>query len=116
MYDHFKREANRLKCDYWEIRIEKTNSTSFDLENGEFEIHKNYYEGLGIRVLNKGSWGFASVNQIDKSSFDEALKHALRLSKIKSRDKKEVYKYKKQKYKEKQNNKNIDINKWTKKL
>ncbi|MCC7552495.1 TldD/PmbA family protein [Candidatus Micrarchaeota archaeon] len=115
MYDYIIQKLDTIKCDYWDIRLEDTNTLSLNLENSEFKVQKNYYEGLGIRILNQGSWGFASINQLNKSSFDEALCHAIRLSKIKS-NKIQINKYKKQKYKDKRKDIEIDLEVWTNRL
>ncbi len=115
MYNYFIKELDKINCDYWDIRLEKTNSIGINLENGDIDIKNNYIEGTGVRILKNGSWGFASINKIDKSSFDEALKHTVKLAKIKS-NKIQIHKYKKQTYKEKQKLNTIDIHLWTKKL
>ncbi|MFA5382391.1 MAG: TldD/PmbA family protein [Candidatus Micrarchaeia archaeon] len=116
MYSYISKELEKIKCDYWDARIENANLLSLSIENSDLNINKNYFEGIGIRILNNGSWGFASINQTDKTSFDIALKNALRLSKIKSGNKIQIHAYKKQKYNEKRENNEVDLDKWTKKL
>lgn len=101
MYEFIQRRAGKEKYDYYDVRIEETNYIYFSIENGELEIRDNYIEGMGVRVLNKGSWGFASINEISKSGFEEIFLNAHRLSKIKLKEKTTLRKYKKQHFKEK---------------
>lgn len=115
MYDYFTKELNKVKCDYWDIRLETAHVFSLILENEELKAQDNYYEGIGIRILKEGSWGFSSINTLNKHSFGEALKHAIKLSKIKS-NKIKIHTSKKQKYQEKSRKNNIDFDKWTYKL
>ncbi|MDE1763963.1 MAG: TldD/PmbA family protein [Thaumarchaeota archaeon] len=55
---------------YCDVRAEKTASNGFLLENGQVEHFTFKTEnGLGIRVLADGAWGFCSVS--DPESIDE---------------------------------------------
>ncbi|HTF27810.1 MAG TPA: DNA gyrase modulator, partial [Flavitalea sp.] len=41
--------------------------------------------GMGIRVIANGSWGFASLNNLDKDSIAKAAAAAVRIAKVNSK-------------------------------
>src|SRR5690349_4569719 len=41
--------------------------------------------GMGIRVIANGSWGFASLNNLDKDSIAKAATAAVRIAKVNSK-------------------------------
>jgi len=46
-------------CQFCDVRAEKMSQDGITLENGEIEFSiSKRDEGLGIRVLNSGAWGF----------------------------------------------------------
>ena len=50
-------------CHYCDVRAEKISKNWLLIENGEVEHSISKFDnGLGIRVLNDGSWGFCSVS------------------------------------------------------
>jgi len=51
--------ALTLGCQYCDVRAENSTKQGFLIENSivEYSSTKNE-EGLGIRVLNEGAWGF----------------------------------------------------------
>ncbi|MDE1764914.1 MAG: TldD/PmbA family protein [Thaumarchaeota archaeon] len=61
---------------YCDVRAEKTTSNGFLLENGQVE-HLTFKaeNGLGVRVLADGAWGFCSVS--DPESIDELKERVL---------------------------------------
>jgi TldD protein len=42
-------------------------------------------EGLGVRVIADGAWGFASTDRLDSRSAEEAARHALRIARASAR-------------------------------
>ena len=42
-------------------------------------------EGVGVRVLVDGAWGFASVDVLDSASVEEAARHAVQIARASSR-------------------------------
>ncbi len=56
----------KAKCDYMEVRIEESAETSIRFSGKELETISNRAEFGGcVRCLVKGSWGFASFNDLD---------------------------------------------------
>ncbi len=65
--------------DFYDTRTIKSVSTAIILDNCEIrEISNNFSSGAAVRVLNKGSWGFVSQDNVEK--LDEALNSAQRLA------------------------------------
>jgi len=51
--------ALTLGCHYCDVRAENSTKQGFLIENSEIEYSSTKNEqGLGIRVLNEGTWGF----------------------------------------------------------
>ncbi len=78
-------------CQFCDVRAEKMSQEGITLENGEieFSISKND-EGIGIRVLNSGAWGFFSISnpisiEIVKEGVLKACKNAWYSSESKKR-------------------------------
>ncbi|MCZ7373073.1 MAG: TldD/PmbA family protein [Candidatus Methanoperedens sp.] len=65
--------------DFHDTRIIKSVSTAIILDNGEIrEISNNFSTGAAVRVLSGGTWGFVSLDNIEK--IDVALVSAKRLA------------------------------------
>ncbi|MCZ7362235.1 MAG: TldD/PmbA family protein, partial [Candidatus Methanoperedens sp.] len=65
--------------DFHDTRIIKSVSTAIILDNGEIrEISNNFPSGAAVRVLSGGTWGFVSLDNIEK--IDVALVSAKRLA------------------------------------
>ncbi len=68
------------KVDYIDIMAGKSNNTSISMKDGEIdEITNGRNISARIRILNNGTWGFASTT--DLSKFQEITETALKLSK-----------------------------------
>ncbi|MFH1520851.1 MAG: TldD/PmbA family protein [Candidatus Micrarchaeota archaeon] len=52
------------KYQYAELRIERSSSSVVSIKNEETRHTSGFSDGLGVRVLENGSWGFASGNNI----------------------------------------------------
>jgi len=74
---------------YADIRLERGHATTLDFRDGVFrELSYGIDEGMGVRVLFKDSWGFASSNDqaqpAVQATFENALSAARALSFSKS--------------------------------
>ncbi len=63
---------------YAELRIEKSVESSVNIKDGEIKHSSGSSYGISVRVLENGSWGFASGN----SEIDVLLDRAKRLAKL----------------------------------
>ncbi len=80
-------ELKFLGCDYADIRIGSITQEDYALKNEDgLAIKESFEEGFGIRVLYRGSWGFASSNTISSEEIKRvshiAYKIAVESSKI----------------------------------
>ena len=74
--DQLIQYANNEGVEYCDVRAEIQTGKSILIENGEIEHLKNQSEqGLGIRILENGSWGFCSFD--NPNSFEE-IKESMR--------------------------------------
>ncbi len=81
--------VSRQHATYADIRLERGHATTIDLRDGIFrELSYGIDEGMGVRVLFKDSWGFASSNDQPhaavQGTFEDALSAARALSLTKS--------------------------------
>lgn len=85
MIDALKQTIKYLKAkgvDYADIRQMFQLHEALSVKNGLIEnISNSSSEGVGIRVLYKGSWGFASTSAIDIQSLKNASDTAIELAK-----------------------------------
>jgi TldD protein len=57
--------AQKFGAEYAEVRAQTLNKTSFTMKEGRVEAAKQGIEnGVALRVLSKGAWGFASVGSL----------------------------------------------------
>ena len=71
--DKAVKQAQILGCQYCDVRAENSKYQGFVIENSEIEYSSTKNDlGLGIRVLNQGTWGFFSIS--NPLSFDEVKK------------------------------------------
>ncbi len=74
--------ANNLGADYAEGRFQSDTHETLILKNGNPEVASNIRRvGVSIRVLLKGSMGFASTNILTRDSVKEAARRAVKLAK-----------------------------------
>lgn len=75
-------------ADFLEVRYESSDETVFHMEDGRVESVKQGIEsGFAIRVLARGSWGFATVNT--ETALREATENAVKMAITTSRHIKE---------------------------
>jgi len=82
--------ALTLGCQYCDVRAEKSTKHGFLIENSEIEYASTKNEqGLGIRVLNEGTWGFFSIsNPVSLDDVKHGIKEAAKTALIYSSTKK----------------------------
>ena len=74
-----------LGVDYIEVRGQNLFKTLLTTKDGTVESAKQGTEnGVGIRVLNKGAWGFVSLAKLEAKILSEATSEAVRLAKAAS--------------------------------
>lgn len=116
MIDYVTTLFNKNNIDYADARIEKTHYFVIKIENDEFTILDNSYEGIGLRILNNGTWGFSSINSIDKKAIDNVYSKAYKLSKVKMQENYSMQQTTKIKSNDKQLKLDIDVPEWINKL
>src|SRR5690242_1045154 len=76
------REAERLRAEYAEARVERSRANSFSLKNGVLEDSgASASEGLSVRVVTGGGSGFASSNEVSRKAAVAAARKAFALAK-----------------------------------
>lgn len=71
-------------ADYADIRILDTRKEELQMRNGEFSIDSSSTLGFGIRVIYKGSWGFAASDKVSKKEINRVAKEAVNIAKASS--------------------------------
>jgi len=74
--------TQKFGAEYAEARAQKITKTSLTLKEERVEAAKQGIEnGVAIRVLVNGAWGFASVGSFDRAILDDAVSDACRMAK-----------------------------------
>ena len=77
--------TQKFGAEYAEARAQKIVKTSLTLKEERVEAAKQGIEnGVAIRVLLNGAWGFASVGSFDDAILDDAVSDACRMAKLAS--------------------------------
>lgn len=77
--------TQKFQAQYAEIRAQTLNKTMLTLKEGRVEAAKQGIEnGVALRVLVNGSWGFASVGSLDEVSLTSAVSDACKMAKTAS--------------------------------
>ncbi|MCD4784674.1 MAG: TldD/PmbA family protein [Candidatus Eremiobacteraeota bacterium] len=75
-----------MGASYADARFVSRKVQSLETKNDKVEaFSEDLSQGVGIRVLYKGSWGFAGTNKCDERSIKETAGRALRLARAASR-------------------------------
>lgn len=70
----------KINADYWEIRKGNSEKTHIQVINGKVEtVNSAQSKGISVRVLNKGSWGFAHSSNGD---VEVLAKKAVKMARI----------------------------------
>lgn len=78
--------GGQLGASYIEARYQRDHQSQIVLKNGVAEVSADIVEkGISIRLLYKGSLGFAYVNSLDRASLRKAVSTAFSLTKSASR-------------------------------
>ena len=78
-------EATKLGAEYAEARAESLFKTMLTLKEGRVEAAKQGVEnGVALRVLVNGAWGFASIGSFDPEILANAVSEACRMAKAAS--------------------------------
>ncbi len=68
-------------AEYADVRIEKIEDESISVSSGTVEpIEHTVSEGIGIRVIKNGAWGFAATDNLSESSLKEKAKLAVEIA------------------------------------
>lgn len=87
MYDEIIKKINKYR--YADVRIDRGVKTSIKLSDSEVDVISGNVFGISVRVLEKGSWGFASSNcQSDAENIDSLLANAFKLASLSKGNKK----------------------------
>lgn len=82
--------AQKLGAEYADARIERIHSTNIRFVKDKFEtVTAGVDQGLGIRALYKGAWGFASTNSLKEEDMKQAVENAVKTAKAISKVTKE---------------------------
>ncbi len=89
MEDVLRRLVNKAAsrgASYAEARFQDLDSSLVLVENGVLENYTaQNLRGIGVRVLIRGSWGYASSSSLSKKSLNATLKSALKMARAASR-------------------------------
>jgi len=84
------RLAMNLGVEYADVRAEQVHSTSIRLTNDRFEqAVSGTDQGLGVRALYKGAWGFSSTSSLDIKDIQAVVKATFKMAKATSKGVKE---------------------------
>jgi len=73
--------AQKSRAEYVEVRAQKLYKTMVTLKEGRVEAAKQGIEnGAALRVLVKGTWGFASVGTLNAETMSEAILDACKMA------------------------------------
>jgi TldD protein len=77
--------TEKFGAQYAEARAQKLQKTMLTLKEERVEAAKQGIEnGVALRVLVNGAWGFASVGSLDEAILDSAVSDACRMAKLAS--------------------------------
>lgn len=71
------------RVEYADLRFEEIEYETIEVENGMLKSYEiNSESGIGIRVLEDGSWGFASTNDLSLDGIFSAVKKSIEIARI----------------------------------
>ncbi|PIP14388.1 MAG: peptidase C69, partial [bacterium (Candidatus Stahlbacteria) CG23_combo_of_CG06-09_8_20_14_all_34_7] len=73
--------AKHYGANYTDIRIIETKNEDLNVRNGKVNADYSQSLGFGIRVLYKGSWGFASSDTLSTDEIKRIAKEAVLIAK-----------------------------------
>ncbi len=84
--------GDKFGADYSEIRYQNKYLANIQFRDGEMNNSLGSREGIGVRVLSNGSWGFASTNLLKKGIMEQTVKNAIKLAEGSAKTKKKLVK------------------------
>jgi len=75
--------ASKLGAEYCDVRFIKSNIRSVSY-NGAVKVNSEVNEGVGVRVIVNGSWGFSGISSIEYESCKDAVKRAVKIARAAS--------------------------------
>jgi TldD protein len=83
--EQIRDEGLKRKVDFLDVRIVESESTNISLQDGKADkLFHGKSQGLGIRVLLDGVWGFAANNSVERHAALEALETAIAMAQASS--------------------------------
>jgi len=71
--------ALKQRVEYADVRVERASSTNIRMVKDRLEyIISGVDQGLGVRVLHKGAWGFASTCSFKKEDIETTVRNAVK--------------------------------------
>jgi len=81
-----------LGASFSEVRIVDQRNEELEVKNGTAEAIKySESEGIGVRVIVDGAWGFASTSRMGKKDIDEVTALAVQIAKASAMTKKKMW-------------------------
>jgi len=70
-----------LKVSYGDARLVETRVETIEIKNGApHVVSSRVSRGIGVRVIYKGSWGFAATSSLNKRSVGKACREAVKIA------------------------------------
>lgn len=83
MIDELRKVIESVSGSYAEARYQLRRTTEIILAKGDLEeVNALEISGVGIRVLKKGSWGFASTNSAEMTRMIDAARRAEKMAEL----------------------------------
>jgi len=77
--------AQDMGVDYCDLRLDRGGGSELEVKNGEVKkAVPGQGEGIGVRVLYQGAWGFSCTNLLEWNELEKVLKTAVALAKSSS--------------------------------
>ncbi len=74
-------DARAAGAEFSDMRVGRSRSASIDIQDGRAEkVHASTGQGLGVRVLRDGAWGFSSSCDVSENSARACLSEALEMA------------------------------------
>ncbi len=82
LIDHTIKFLKRRGVDYADIRWVEELHEGLIVQNGQLQhVSTSTTEGVSIRVLNHGSWGYAASSRLDRQGFEHTAEQAMEMAK-----------------------------------
>lgn len=93
MISYFKEILTRVPADYCELRFHDRRQNVLSIRKGEPEAARSdHLTGVGVRILDKGRWGFSSTPGSQRSDILKAIENAATAAKVMPKSQKKLAK------------------------